>query len=122
MIVKAHVLDRQNRVFDHGRNLFELQRNALFERELTNEGLLVIRVNARDDAGPVSGKRGNFAGGLRIIELISRYDAAQSTGRQRQQNYCRKPEPAQNMFALTRRGGDDCLRCIRFQTGNRGFC
>ena len=85
MIVKAGILDRQNRVLHHRRNLFILQGDALLESELADLGLPVVGIDARDYAGPVCRQGGHFTRRLRIVELVCGDDAGQTTGSQGQQ-------------------------------------
>ena len=112
MIIEASILDGEDRVLDVCRDLVILQRDSFFEGKLSDNRFAIVGIDTRDDAGTVSCERGDFAGRLRIVELIGRNDARQSTRRQGEQNDRRKPKTAQNVFALTRRRAHDRPRCI----------
>ena len=122
VIVEACVFNRENRVLHHRRNFVVFERDAFLERELTDDGLAVVGVNTSDQAGPVSRQGGDFAGRLRIIQLIRGDDAGQTAGRQGQQQHHGKPKAAQQVFALTWRSADDCLWGIGFQARTWMFC
>ncbi len=122
VIVKARVLDGEDRVLHYGRNLVILQRDAFLEREFADHRLAVVGVDARDDARAVGRKRGNFAGRLGIVQLIRRDNAGQAACREREQQHRRKPEAAQQMLPLARRGVDDSHWFVSFKTIEGWFC
>ena len=66
VIVEAHVFDGENRVLHDRRNLFVFERDAFLERELSDDCLAIIGINARHQTRPVSRQCGDFAGGRRI--------------------------------------------------------
>src|SRR5207249_11074248 len=112
VIIESCILDGEDRVLHVCRNFVVFQRNTLFERELSNDCLTIVSINTGHDAGAISCKRGYLAGCLGIVELVSGDDPGESASRQGEQDYRRKPEASQDMFALGRRGVNDCLRCI----------
>ena len=64
MIVKARVLDCEDRVFHHRRNLFVFKWDALLERELSDHRLSIIGINPSHDTWSVRCERGDFSGRL----------------------------------------------------------
>ena len=112
MIVKARVFDCEDRVLHVCRNLVVLERDSFFEGKLSDDRLAIIGIDARDDAGAVSCQGGDFARRLRIVELICRNNARQSTRRQGEQHDRRKPEAAQDVFALAGRRAHDRAGCV----------
>jgi len=81
VIIKARVLDGEDGVLHVWRNLFVLERDALLERELSDNCLAVVSINSRDYAGPIRRQGGDLRGGLGIVQLIRRDDARENAGR-----------------------------------------
>ncbi len=75
VIIEARIVNREDRVLHIGGDFFILQRDTFFQRKLANHRLAVVRIDTRDYAGPVRCERGNFAGRLRIVELVRSDDA-----------------------------------------------
>src|SRR5205823_5507988 len=107
VVVKSRVLDRQDCVFHYWRNLFVLERNALFKSKLSNHRLAVVSIDPRDYAWPISRKRCHFVRRSRIIELISGNDPRQATGSKCQKQDCREPKSTQNVLAFSRRSAQN---------------
>ena len=68
---------------------------TFFQRELANDCLSVIGINARYDAWPIGGERGHFARRLRIIELIGGDYPRQAASCQCQKQNGWKPKSSQ---------------------------
>ena len=115
VIVKANIFDGEDRVLQHRRNLFVLERNSFLERKLADHRFAVVGINARDDAGTIGRKRRDFIRGARVVELVSGDDAGQPAGGERQQQDGRQPEPAQQVSTLFRRCIDDCGWTMYFE-------
>ena len=104
MIVKARVLDGEDRVLHYWRNLVVLERDPFLQREFANLRLAVVGVDAGNHAGAISRQRGDFVCRARIVKFVSSDDARQPAGGQRQQQDCRQPQAAQDVPTLRGRG------------------
>src|SRR5205085_9815220 len=103
VLEEARVLDGEDGLLHVGRNLLELERDAPLQSERADDGLTVVRVDARDDARPVGRKRLDLFGCARVVETVGENDAGQTACGDCEQEDGREPEATQEVSSLLRR-------------------
>ena len=112
MLEEARVLDGEDGLLHVGRNLLELERDATLKCERADDGLAVVRVDARDDARPVGRERLDLLGCARIVETVCEDDAGQTACGDCEQEDGREPEATKEVASLLRRAHGGASACV----------
>jgi len=105
VLEEARVLDGEDGLLHVGRNLLEPERDAPLQSERADDGLAVVRVDARDDARPVGCERLDLLGCARVVETVGEDDAGQTARGDCEQEDGREPEATQEASLLRRAHG-----------------